>query len=287
LIRRTGLLAAAVALVLAPQLFAGGTWHKSVASAQKVAKEKNQLILIDMYAQWCGWCKRFEQEVFPAAAFQTATKDIVLLRLDTEDRAEGTKYAQKYAVTSLPTFVLVEPDMTIAGLIRGYSPADQFAKHLKDVRTQHAAFQMRVRNEPKIAKDYVARLQLAKDFIGRSAYSQAEPRLKKLTAEKGVPESLRDEAYYQLAMSSALQNKYDEAMKYIRALTALSRLGESVERAKLLAGQIYLEQGNLLGAANEFRNFKKMYPNSQLNENIDAVLPEIEKRLAGGNGSGK
>ncbi|HEX6639939.1 MAG TPA: hypothetical protein VF215_02445, partial [Thermoanaerobaculia bacterium] len=57
------LLAAAMALVLAPQMFAG-TWLKSIAAAQKVAKEKNQLILVDMFAEWCGWYHRFEKEVF-------------------------------------------------------------------------------------------------------------------------------------------------------------------------------------------------------------------------------
>ncbi len=281
LIRRTGLLAAAVAFALAPHVFAG-TWHKSIASAQKVAKEKKQLILIDMFAEWCGWCHRFEREVFPSLAFQKATDDIVLLRLNTEDGGEGTQFARKYSITSLPTFVLVDQELSVAGLIRGYSPPNEFVKQLADVRGAHEAFEKRVRDEPKIAKDYVQRIQLAKDFMGRSAYDKAVPRFRKLTLEKGVPASIRDEAYYQLAMGDAMQGKYDDAMKTIRALTTLSKVGESVERARLLAGQIYIQQGNLLGAVNEFRSFKKTYPNSRLNANIDAVLPDIERRLSAG-----
>lgn len=279
--RRTGLLAAVMALVLAPQLFAG-TWHKTIASAQKVAKEKKQLILIDMFAEWCGWCKRFELEVFPSLAFQEATDDIVLLRLNTEDGGEGTQFARKYGISSLPTFVLVDPDLSIAGQIRGYSPAKEFARQLTDVRAQHNLFLQRVKDEPKIAKDYVQRIQLAKDFMGRGAYDKSEPRFRKLTTEKGVPPSIRDEAYYQLAMSSAMQGKLDAALTTIRSLTKISKLGEYVERSRLLAGQIYMQQGNLLGAANEFRDFKKTYPNSKLNANIDSVLPDIERRLASG-----
>ncbi|HEX2835545.1 MAG TPA: thioredoxin fold domain-containing protein [Thermoanaerobaculia bacterium] len=270
-----------MALVLAPQLFAG-TWHKTIASAQKVAKEKKQLILIDMFADWCGWCKRFELEVFPSLAFQEATDDIVLLRLNTEDGAEGTQFARKYGISSLPTFVLVDPDLSIAGQIRGYSPAKEFARQLTDVRAQHNLFLQRVKDEPKIAKDYVQRIQLAKDFMGRGAYDKSEPRFRKLTTEKGVPPSIRDEAYYQLAMSSAMQGKLDAALTTIRSLTKISKLGEYVERSRLLAGQIYMQQGNLLGAANEFRDFKKTYPNSKLNANIDSVLPDIERRLASG-----
>jgi Flp pilus assembly protein TadD len=54
-----------------------------------------------------------------------------------------------------------------------------------------------------------------------------------------------------------------------------------VERARLLNGQIYMQQGNLVGARDEFRAFKEMFPNSPLIRNVDAVLPELEKRLNG------
>jgi thioredoxin-related protein len=274
-------LAAALVLALAPQTFAGGTWHKSVAAAQKAAKEKNQFILVDMFAEWCGWCHRFEREVFPSEAFQKATDDIVLLRLDTEDKKEGTQFQQKYAVTSLPTFLLLTPDLTLAGSIRGYAPPAQFVQMLAETRSKHAAFEKRVKNEGALAKDYPARLELAKEFLTRNSAAQGELRLRKLTTEKGVPGSIRDEAFYQLAYLYATQNKFDDAQKTIKALTAVSKLGDAVERSKLLAGQIYVAQGNLLGAVNELRAFKKSHPNSPHVHTVDSVLPDIERRLAG------
>ncbi len=278
--KRRFIFAAVLALALAPQTFAG-TWLKTVAAAQKVAKEKNQLILVDMFAEWCGWCHRFEREVFPSEAFQKATADIVLLRLDTEDRKEGTQMAQKFSVTSLPTFLLLTPDLTIAGQIRGYMPAAQFAALLKETRDKHTMFLNRVKNEPNLGKDYISRLELAKDFIIRSDYAKSEPRLRKLMTEKGVPAAVRDEAYYQLAVVYVMQNKYPEALKAIGELSSLSKLGESVERARLMKGQILMQQGNLVGARDEFRNFKATFPNSPLVRNIDQMLPELEKRTGG------
>ena len=273
---------AVLALVLSTPAFAGGTWHKSVAAAQKVAKEKNQLILVDMFAQWCGWCHRFEREVFPSEVFQNATEDMVLLRLDTEDKGEGTQYARKFSVTQLPTFLVLAPDLTLAGVINGYAPPQQFVAMLKQKRTEYTTFMDRVTNEGKIAKDYQARLDLAKGFIERSLFDKSTPRLEKLMSEKGVPVAIRDEAYYSMAITLAMQNKLEESLKTVRALTTLSKTGDSVERARLLAGQIYLQQGNLLGAATEFRNFKKTYPNSPLVKTVDMFLPDIERRLNGG-----
>jgi Thiol:disulfide interchange protein len=274
------MLAAALALVLAPQTFAG-PWLKSISAAQKAAKDKNQLILVDMFAEWCGWCHRFEREVFPSETFQNASNDLILLRLDTEDKADGTALARRYSVTSLPTFLLLAPDLSVAGIIRGYAPAPQFVQMLKETRDKYSDFQKRVTGEPKIAKDYTARLELAKEFIARSSYDKSEARLRKLMTEKGVPATVRDEAFYQLAVSYAMQQKFDQGLKTVRDLTAVNKAGDAVERARLLAGQIYLQQGNLLAARNEFRSFKKDYPKSPLVNNIDAVLPDIERRLSG------
>lgn len=274
---------AATAILLAPQGFAAGNWVKSVDAATKAARDKKQLILVDMFAEWCGWCHRFERDVFPSMVFQNATDDMVLLRLDTEDGKEGTQFARKYGVTSLPTFLVLAPDLSIAGVIRGYAPPNDFVRTLKETRSRYDAFMTRVKNESKIANDPAQRLDLAKEYATRAAYDKAEPRLRKLTTDKKIPVPIRDEAYYQLAIIYTMQNKPDDGLKTIRQLTALSKSGESVERARILAGQIYMQQGNLLGAANEFRSFKQTFPNSPLVRNVDMVLPDIERRLASGN----
>lgn len=269
----------AFALLLAPQTFAG-SWHKSVATAQKIAKEKNQLIFVDMFADWCGWCHRFEKEVFPSMVFQNATDDMVLLRLDTEDQKEGTEMARKFQVTSLPTFLVLAPDLTVAGIIRGYAPPNDFVKMLKDTRGKYEEFQKRANNEASIAKDPQKRLELAKEFMTRGSYDKSEPRLRKLMTEKGIPATIRDSAYYELAVSQVLQNKLADANKTVRELMTKSKTGEPVERARVLLGQILMQQGNLQGAVNELRSFKAAFPNSPLIRTVDMVLPDIERRLA-------
>jgi thioredoxin-related protein len=279
--RRISLLAV-LALALSTPAFAGGTWHKSVAAAQKAAKEKDQLILVDMFAQWCGWCHRFEREVFPSEVFQKATDDMVLLRLDTEDRGEGTQYAQKFGVSQLPTFRLLSPDLTLAGVINGYAPPQQFVAMLEEKRTEYTTFKDLVKNEAKYAKDYKQRFVLAKGFSERAQYDKSTPRFQKLMTEKGVPADIRDAAYYELAVTLMYQRKLEESMKTVRALTAMSKTGQAVEQARFLAAQIYIMQSNLLGAATELRALKKNHPNSQLIRSVDMILPDIERRLAAG-----
>jgi len=183
-------LAVALAVLLMPQAYAG-PWLKSLASAQQKAKNSKQLIFVDMFADWSGWCHRMEQEVFPSQAFQNATDDLVLLRLNTEDGADGSKLAQRFQVTSLPTFLLITPDMTIAGIIRGYAPPNDFVKSVKDSEMRFNDFNQRVKQESTFAKDYQKRLDLAREFTQRFALADSETRLKALTTEHGVPAAIR------------------------------------------------------------------------------------------------
>jgi thioredoxin-related protein len=272
-----------ILLVIAFTLIAGrafaGPWLTSVDAAQKKAKAAHQLIFVDLFADWCGWCHRFEQEVIPSQAFQNATDDMVLLRLNTEDGKDGTKLARDYRVGSLPTFVVLDEDMLMAGQIRGYAPATDFAKMLKDTIGHYADFQKRSGGEASFAKDYQKRLDLAKEYRERNGYGQSEVRLSKLLAETGLPAGIRDESYYELALTQFMAKKFDDSKKTLAKFSSLQNKGDAYERSRLLAGDIFLTQGNLLAAANEYRNFKTTFPKSQYLRNIDMVLPQVERQL--------
>ncbi len=268
----------AAAALLAGQASAG-PWVTSVDTAQKKAKAQHRLIFVDLWADWCGWCHKFEQEVIPSQAFQSATDDMVLLRLNTEDGKEGTKLARDYRVMSLPTFVVLDEDMLMAGQIRGFAPANDFARLLKDTLTHYQEFQKRVSSEASFAKDFQKRLDLVKEYRERTGLTQSESRASKLLLESGVPPNIRDEAYYEVAISQFLQKRYDDSQKTLKKFATVQTQGDAFERSRLLVGDIYLSQGNLMAAANEYRNFKKIYPKSQYIRNVDMVLPQVERQL--------
>jgi len=269
----------AAATLVAGQALAG-PWLTSVEAAQKKAKASHQLIFVDLWAQWCGWCHKFEQEVVPSQAFQNATDDMVLLRLNTEDGKDGSKLARDYGIRSLPTFIVLNEDLLIAGQIRGYAPAGDFARMLKETIAKYSDFQKRSGDEASFAKDYQKRLDLAKEFRERMGLAQAETRLQKLLAEPKLPVGVRDDAYYELAFGQFLNKKYEEAQKTLKKFSTVQNKGDAYERSRLLAGDIFLTQGNFLSAANEYRNFKTTFPKSQYVRNVEMVLPQVERQLA-------
>ncbi len=268
----------AAATLVAAQAF-GGPWLTTVDAAQKKAKAAHQLIFVDLFAEWCGWCHRFEQEVIPSQAFQNATDDMVLLRLNTEDGKDGSKLARDYGITSLPTFVVLNEELLIAGVIRGYAPAPEFAKMLSDTRNRYGDFLKRSNSEASFAKDYQKRLDLAKEYRERYGLAQSETRLRKLLDEPELPAGVRDNAYYELAIGQFQARKFDDSLKTLKKFAGLQSKGDAFERSRLLVGDIYLQQGNFLAAANEYRAFKTTFPKSQYVRNVDMVLPQVERQL--------
>lgn len=269
---------ALLALLIVPNAFAAG-WLNSTDAAQKQARAKNKVIFVDMFAEWCGWCHEFAKTVAPSEAFQKATDNMVLLKLDTEDGKEGTKLARQFQITNLPTFLILNPDLSIVGVIRGYAPPADFANRINQSMASYRTFAQQLKNESSFATDYQKRLDLAKELRMRQAYDKSASRFLKLTSEKGVPADVRDQAYYELGVVYFLQQKYPDVQKTISSFNKVQTKGEPYERAQLLASDVCLAQGNLKCAADVLRKFKSDFPNSTMIANVDAILPNIERQL--------
>ena len=122
-----GLFAAwAVSQVVASE----GEWLTDVPKALDRAKAEKKVVLLDFTgSDWCGWCKRFDKEVFSTTEFKEyARKNLVLVEVDFPNQKklgpelkkanDGLK--NKYKVDGFPTFVVLNGEGREIGRQVGY-----------------------------------------------------------------------------------------------------------------------------------------------------------------------
>lgn len=111
----------------------GGTpaahWYRQIAPALAEAERSGRLVMVDLYADWCGWCKKLDVE-FKTDHFRRWAEDYVLLRVDVEDGGEGTALQSHLGVNALPTTAIIDHDKVRVGLFPGFRPAPQLTRSL-------------------------------------------------------------------------------------------------------------------------------------------------------------
>lgn len=112
--------------------FEKGTFAEILAKA----KAQKKLVFMDVYASWCGPCKRMAAEVFTqkkVGDYFNAT--FVNAKFDAEV-GEGRTIAARFGVNAYPTFLLLNGDGKLVGKMVGGSPADEFIRQVKELKAK-------------------------------------------------------------------------------------------------------------------------------------------------------
>lgn len=91
----------------------------------KTAIEDNEILLVDMYAEWCGPCKMLAPVLEDIALKYNTNVKIIKVDVDKEP-----EIAEKYNVRSVPT-VLFFYNGALKQTLVGFQPKDRFIKLLE------------------------------------------------------------------------------------------------------------------------------------------------------------
>ncbi len=127
------LLMVATLLVTACQQDSGVWFTGDFAAAKARAGERDTLVMLDFYTDWCSWCKRLSEDTFPAPVVATELAAVVPLKVNAEKG--GEELAKQYAVDGYPTVVFVNAQGDEVDRIVGFLPPEDFAEQMKRIRT--------------------------------------------------------------------------------------------------------------------------------------------------------
>ncbi len=97
----------------------------SYAEALSKAKAENKMLFVDIYASWCGPCKRLKATTFRDPDVGAYFKQhFIAIAIDGE-KGEGPLLAKQFVVRAYPSLYWLKPDGTIAAQNVGFVSANQ------------------------------------------------------------------------------------------------------------------------------------------------------------------
>jgi thiol-disulfide isomerase/thioredoxin len=110
----------------------GITWREgSVEQALNDARDRNTLVLLDVFATWCGPCQKLDAETFNTEVAAAAVRELVTIRVDAE-AGEGPAVAERFKAIAFPSVILLRPDGSEVDRIVGFVDAEDFARQIQN-----------------------------------------------------------------------------------------------------------------------------------------------------------
>ncbi|MTI22490.1 thioredoxin [Fulvivirga sp. RKSG066] len=102
-------------------------WFNNMQVAKALAIEKDQLILMDFWASWCGPCKTMDKEMWSKEELKELSERFVPFKVDVDFNRE---LAMQYNASSIPKVVIITVSGEVVWEQTGYSSASPYKKIL-------------------------------------------------------------------------------------------------------------------------------------------------------------
>ena len=103
-------------------VFSTGAFDDALARA----RTEKRLLLVDVYTDWCGWCKKLDREVFADGRVGEAAKDLVAVKVNAEKG--GEEIARRYRVRGYPTVLFLDGEGKVVERVDGFVDAGEMVK---------------------------------------------------------------------------------------------------------------------------------------------------------------
>ena len=198
-------------------------WLHDFDQAKREAKKTSRCIFVDVFADWCSWCKVLDKEVYATTEFANFMKNYVPTKIDAEDNGDGARFAARFEVETLPTLIVTDSDGKLTLRITGFRKTGQLVKEIDTVQNLRA----RESSNPEDARTSV---DLAAEYVHHGMYNEAKIRLKKAGSSK-EPQIVEDSLFLTAQMHAKMKSR-DKAAKYFKEFLRKYPDSRNAPRAK-------------------------------------------------------
>ena len=104
-----------------PEVVLGAiAWQRDVRRAIEVARGEGKLVVVDVYTDWCGWCKKMDKTVYSDPAIVALSRQQVFVKVNAEDGGQGQNFAEQMRVKGYPTTIILDGNGRVLNIAEGY-----------------------------------------------------------------------------------------------------------------------------------------------------------------------
>lgn len=256
----------------------GIRWEAGFEEAVKKARASGKPILVDFWADWCGWCHRLDRTTYVDPAVVRLSESFVAVKVNTEGTPKELAIAERYDVSSLPTIAFLSPSGRQVLRVSGFQGPGQFPRTLESARQEALKVMAWEAALEKNASHPEALAGLGEHLFEQEFYEESRGLLyqaTKVDCDRPVDERKRSRLL--LAIIQNYDRKYPEAETLLKDGLAQRPPDEYDPKLLYVLGRTYLASDRRDEARAAMLKILAKYPDSPMAEKARETLKALEK----------
>lgn len=255
-------------------------WERSFEDALKKARKTGKPVLVDFWADWCGWCHRLDQTTYVDPEVVRLADDFVAVKVNTEGDPREAEVAARYDIESLPTILFLSPNGRPILRVNGFQGPGQFPRSMEKARETGAkviAWEGKVEQKPA---DGSALAGLAVHLFDQESYDESRVMLRKaVLADAGLEPTSRKQIRLLLGIIESYNGQYVEAETALREGLAVRPASDEYDPKILyMLGKTYAKSGKREEARMVWEQILSKFPGSPLARKAREALYLLTKK---------
>ena len=253
-------------------------WEHRFDDAVKKARAAKKPIMIDFWADWCGWCHRLDQTTYVDPVVVKLSEDFIAVKLDTEAGKKNQEIALRYNVATLPTITFVTPGGRQILTLRGFQGPGQFPRTMetaRDAAVRIMALESALDDDPR---DPAALFGLGVHLFEQEFYEDSRELLYRAAAlDRARPVKDRKQARMFIGIIQNYDRKYAEGEAILKEGLGIRPATEYDPKMLFMLSRLYVSWNKKDAARAVLRALLNDHPDSSVAPKARDLLKSLER----------